>query len=225
MTGDPMTGPPGLALIQQRLSGLMAERARRVAESDATPSPVTVLLLLRRLDLADLVQGARVFVAGLSAEEAGSWLRSWTRTRFLFGIPDNLTEHARPRVVSPAGSAAWLGPHPLRHLPGPSRLLKPLSGTLPPLPPVLDIPPGVTGVRRGLHLATRDLTLVGYLVHLHHTIAEATLLGRLSAAEPLRIVHHPDLDAGLLCGTAAYARVHHVGDDPSQLRLYTWLAP
>lgn len=220
-----MTAAPGLIPVQQRLSDLMAERARRVAESDAAPSPVTVLLLLRRLDLADLVEGARAFAADLPEEEAGSWLRSWTRTRLLFGVPDNLTEHARPRVVSPARSAAWLGPHPLKRLPGPSRLLKPLSGTLPPLPPVLDIPPSAAGVRRELHVATRNLTLVEYLVHLHHTVAEATLLGRLAAAEPLRIAHYPDLDAGLLRGTPAYARVHHPGDDASEFRLYTWLAP
>lgn len=208
-----------------RLAALFAERARRVAESTAPDTPVTVLVLLRSLDIGDIVRGAGAFAAGLSEAEAGTWMRSWTRTRFLFGNPENLTGRTPARVVAPGGTAAWLGPYPLERPPGLSRLLKPLTGSLPKPPAVLDVPPRAPGPRRELHLATRDLTLVDYLVHLHHTIAEATLLGRLAAAEPLRIRHRPDLDGGSAHGVPGYARVHRAAADSPELRLYTWLTP
>lgn len=210
---------------QDRLASLFNERAQWVAESTADSTPVTVLVVLRSLDVSDLVRGAAAFTAGLAEPEGATWLRSWTRTRFLFGNPANLTERAAARTVAPGRTAAWLGPYPVDRLPGLSRLLKPVTGSLPRLPATVDVPGATEAGPRELRLATRDLGLVDYLVHLHHTVAEATLLGRLGTGERLRMVHQLDLDALAAPGSPGYARVHYADDGPPALRLYTSLAP
>lgn len=220
-----MTPTPTAVGAQDRLAALFDERARLVAESTADTTPVTVLVVLRALDVCDLVRGARAFASALTEEEGRTWLRSWTRTRFLFGNPENLTGRTPARIVGPAGTAAWLGPYPSAHLPGVSRLLKPLTGSLPPLADTLDVPGLADGPPRELHVATGEVSLVKYLVHLHHTIAEAVLLGRLTAAEPLRITHRSDLDPMSAHGSPGYARVHYTADDTPELRLYTSLVP
>ncbi|MEU7580357.1 DUF6182 family protein [Streptomyces sp. NPDC041068] len=220
-----MTPALAAARTQDRLAALFDERARLVAESTTDTTPVTALVLLRGLDVVDVVQGARAFAADLTEAEGRTWLRSWTRTRFLFGNPANLPDRTPARAVAPSGSVAWLGTYPKDHLPGVGRLLKPLSGSLPHLPDTLDVPGRGTGAVRELRLATRDVTLVQYLVHLHHTVAEATLLGRLGPTEPLRLTHRPDLAAEHAHGDPGYARVHYAAEDSPELRLYTSLAP
>lgn len=113
-----------------------------------------------------------------------------------------------------------------------SRLLKPVSGVLPKMPSALTFPPTDRdagnrpgyGDHRELQVAVRDLTLAEYLVHLHHTLAESVLLGLLRPEEPLRLVHRMDFDARTAEETPAYARVHFGHDDPTTLRLFTWLS-
>ncbi|MGV9701044.1 DUF6182 family protein [Streptomyces sp. NPDC003483] len=218
-----MTPPPAAVLTQDRLTALFDERNRLVAGAVPDAASVTTFVVLRAFDVVDLVRGARAFAADLTETEGRTWLGSWTRARFLFGDPRNLTDRAR--AVAPAGTAAWLGPHPSEHPPGVSRLLKPLTGSLPKLPRTLDVPGRASGPPRELRLATREVTLVNYLVHLHHTVAEAVLLGRLTADEPLRLVHQADLDPMHAHADPGYARVHYAAGDPSELRLYTSLAP
>jgi Family of unknown function (DUF6182) len=214
---------------QQRLAELFAERAAWAGSGPppGTAREVTALVLLNRLDLTGLVCGARAFAASLTADEAAAWRWSWTKTRFLWGNPVNLTGRTQARVVGGCGSAAWLGPFPDRGQPGLSRLLRPVTGVLPVLPGVLETagaddrtPPSRC---RELHLAVRGLTLVEYLVHLHHTLAESVLLGRLRPGEPLRLVHWPDI--GIAPDGDGYARVHFTGGDQAALRLFAWLAP
>lgn len=217
------TLPP---LGQERLAALLAERVDWVTGAPADPSEAdtTVLVLLRELGPADLFQGAREFAAGLAADEAAAWRRSWTRTRFLFGNPANLPP-GQARLVAPGATAAWLGPFPDRHRPGLSRLLKPVSGALPQLPPDLHLPTGATGTagnERVLQVAIDGMTLVDYLVHLHHTVAEAVLLGRLRPDEPVRLTHRPEIDSA--SGPPAYARVLPEPGDTGRLRPYTWLS-
>ncbi|GHJ17467.1 MULTISPECIES: DUF6182 family protein [unclassified Micromonospora] len=232
-----MSAPVDLdgAPSESRLAELLAARAAWVgAEPHRAADDTggcTVLVLLRSVDLDDLVRGARCFAAGLSDGEADAWRRSWTRTRFLFGNSANLTARNPARVVAPTGSAAWLGPFPAGRLPGLSRLLKPVTGVLPALPAELDLPPVAgpasahPGAPRELHVAVRALTLAEYLVHLHHTLAESVLRGSLRADEPLRLIHRTDLDARLVRTEPGYARVHHARGDSPALRLFTWLSP
>jgi hypothetical protein len=212
---------------QPQLAGLLAERAEWVTgRADGAPDPDTadtvVLVLLRSLRLADVVLGAREFAAGLDPGAAAAWRRSWTRTRFLFGNPANLAPRGRARVIAPGTTAAWLGPFRDSHLPGLSRLLKPVTGRLPELPRDLDLPG--TGARRVLHVAVAGLALADYLVHLHHTLAEAVLLGRLRPDEPLRLSHRPALGTCSACGPPAYARVLPEPGGTGRLRLHTWLS-
>lgn len=209
---------------QQRLAWLSAERAAWVGSGPprGTAAEATALVLLGRLDLPGLVLGAQAFAASLAADEAAAWRRSWTKTRFLFGNPANLTRRTPARIVADSGAAAWLGPFPDGRLPGLSRLLKPVTGVLPALPGEMEIG-STTGEVRDLHIAVRDLTLAEYLVHLHHTLAESVLLGLLRPGGPLRLVHRPDI--GVMPGGEGYARVHYARGDPATLRLYAWLSP
>lgn len=265
-TAEPATVEPP----QRRLAELFAARALRVGREPVTgPAPdgtaeSPVLVLLRSLDLAGLVDGVRRFAVGLGPAEAADWERSWTLTRFLFGNPANLAGRLPVRAVAPGGTMAWLGPFPGGRLPGPSRLLKPVRGRLPRLPVTVACPPvtraspasgrtpahgdaarpeqptisgappavpfgsallaSETGSRR-LYVAVRGLGLVEYLVHLHHTLAEAVLLGRLDPDEPLVLTHCQDIAAETASGEPGYARVHFRDGDPDRLRLYTWLDP
>ncbi|MPZ83082.1 MAG: hypothetical protein GEV28_22900 [Actinophytocola sp.] len=217
-----MTAP-----AQALLADLLADRVewvtgRRQGEPDADTQGTTVLVLLRSLDLADLVHGARAFAATLDPDEAEAWRRSWTRTRFLFGNPANLPARNRPRVVAPNATAAWLGPFPTDRRLGLSRLLKPVTGVLPRPPIDLDLPG--SGRRHLLHVAVDGLTLVDYLVHLHHTLVEAVLLGRLRPDDPLWLSHRPALTSERAGDRPAYARVLPDPRDAARLRPYTWLA-
>lgn len=216
------TGPESPA--QSWLAELLADRVRSVT-ARAGPGPVgttTVLVLVRSLRLADLVQGARGFAAALEPAEAAAWLRSWTRTMFLFGNPANLPVTAPARIVAPGSSAAWLGPFAQGHRPGLGRLLKPVTGRLPQLPGDLDLPGN--GPRWRLQVAVAGLSLADYLVHLHHTLAEAVLLGRLGPDEPVRLSHRPTLAVGVGRGLPDYARVLPEPEDTGLLRLHTWLS-
>jgi hypothetical protein len=214
---------------QAQLADLFAARVEWVTGSpegpagpDADPGTV-VLVLLRSWDLAGFAHGARAFAAAMAPGDAAAWRRSWTRTRFLFGNPANLTAGNRPRLVAPGGTACWLGPFPATRLPGLSRLLKPVSGTLPELPRDLELPG--TGPPRILQIGVAGLTLVEYLVHLHHTLAEAVLRGRLRPDEPLRLSHRPTVETDSTWDPPAYARVlPEPGDPAGRLRPHTWLS-
>jgi hypothetical protein len=213
------------------LARLARERGESVARGlhgrGPAHRPLAALVLLRSFGLADLrefVQGTRAFTAGLAADEADNWYRSWTMTWFLFGDPRNLPAARPARAAAPSGSIAWLGPVDPAHPPGLARLLKPVAGVLPRFPPVVDIPSATAASHREIRLAVRGLDLARYLVHLHHTIAEAVLLRRLRPAEPIRLIHVADLDpASVQRGPAAYARVHRDLDDAARLRLYALL--
>lgn len=240
---------PADSPAQERLTELFDARSARVGRRPPDPGQdpaaleaareaareSTALVLLRSVDLADLVHGTVDFAAGLDRDEADAWQWSWTRTRFLFGNPANLTGRTPARVVAPHGSTAWLGPFPAGRLPGVSRLLKPVTGSLPDLPAVVDLPAAGTardaapttpgpGRPRELRCAVRDLTFSEYLVHLHHTLAESVLLGRLRPGEPLRLIHLPDIDPATVREEPGYARVHYAPGDPTRLRLYTCLS-
>ncbi|MFC4146075.1 DUF6182 family protein [Micromonospora mangrovi] len=198
---------------------LLAERLTWVGNDSAGDADATVLVVLRALDLVDLVHGTRAFVADLDPADAARWRRSYTRTRFLFGNPSSLGDQHAPRR-SRRATAAWLGPY-RDSTPGVARLLKPVTGRMPPLPRTVRVP-GIGRARR-LEIAM-GASVVDYLVHLHHTLAEAALMGRLAPEEPLLLRHRADL-ADRADSPAAYARVLPDPDAPDGLRLHTWLSP
>jgi hypothetical protein len=188
---------------------------------DGSAAGVTAVVVLRAVEPAALVAGARAFAAALSPAEAAQWRRSWTRTRFVFGNPANLAGPVSLRVTTPSGAAAWTGPFPVGHVPGPLRLLKPVTGTLP--ASRLDTAvPGRRPVRR-LAVAVADRGLVDYLVHLHHTVAEAVLMGRLDPDDAVDLRHHTALDERDLDPDPVYARVLPDPAGSGNHRLHTWL--
>lgn len=219
--------PRSRSAEQSWLAELLAERVEWVTggppdEPDPSTADTKVLVLLRSLEPADFVHGTRKFAATLAPDTAAAWRRSWTRTRFLFGNPANITAGNQAWTVAPGGTVGWLGPFRHSRLPGQSRLLKPVSGRLPTVPRDIDLPG--SGPRRVLWIAVAGLTLVDYLVHLHHTLAEAVLLGRLRPDEPLRLSHRPTVEADSTWGSPAYARVLPEPGDTGRLRLHTWLS-
>lgn len=209
-------------LTPARLADLLADRVECVTGQRTTDPDLStdtaVLVVLRSLDLTDFAHGAREFAAGLDPDELVAWRGSWTKTRFLFGNPAHVSE---ARVTAPGGTAAWLGPFPDTRLPGFTRLLKPVSGNLPELPAEVDLPG--TGPVRELRIGVGGGALVDYLVHLHHTLAEAVLFDRLRPDEPLRIRHERELALGP-AEIPAYARVLPDPQDRDRLRLHTVLS-
>lgn len=211
-----------------RLHDLLADRAQWVTghrnrrPHEATTHGSRAIVVLSTLDLVDLVQGARTFAHGLGSSEARDWRESWTRTRFLFGNPVNLTCGEPPRVTAPHRTASWFGPLAATHQPASARLLKPASGTLPTMPERVQVPG--TGRCRDLTMVTAGAGLVDYLVHLHHTVAEAVLRERLLPHEPIQIIHHRTW-APLPHGVdPAYARVLPHPESADSLRLHAWLS-
>lgn len=217
-----MTTPTHAPGDQDRLQQLFDERSALVDEgltADGEPEDAAVVVVVRDLDLTDLVRGAIRFADDLDEHEADAWFRSWTRTRFLFGNSANLTGRSAPRLVGPNGSMAWIGPFDHERPPGVARLLKPVSGTLPPLADA-ELPAATT--RHTLDVARRGLSVPDYLVHVHHTIAEAVLLGDLDPSSTVRLRHRRDLGPRAV-RPGEYARVHH-DLDGAGLRMYTHLA-
>ncbi|MGC5033617.1 DUF6182 family protein [Micromonospora sp. DT229] len=211
-------------LDQRVLADILTERVALLggATVDSTPVADTrVLVLISSLSPSDVADGARRFAALLQPEEAAAWQRSWTRTHFLFGNHVNVRSGGL-RLVSPGGTAAWLGPFADDHRPGISRLLKPVTGRLPELPTEVDVPG--TGKPRALWINVEQLSLADYLVHLHHTIAEAVLFGRMRPDESLRLHHTTEFDVAFGSGLPAYARVLPEPSDTGRLRLHTWLS-
>lgn len=215
---------------QRRLDALLSQRhqlaARGLTPSGPAPGAGDVVaVVVRRFDLTSMVRGAMAFAAGLSAEAADGWFRAYTRTLFLFGNPHNLAARHAPALGTAGAETAWFGPWDARRMEALSRLLKPLRGDLPALPQRCDIP-GSPAAPAELHVAVGGLNLPQYLIHLHHTLAEAVLLGTLAPDAPVRLIHWPDVDPVLAAsGDADYVRVHYAAGDESRLRLYTLLTP
>lgn len=179
--------------------GLLAVRAR-IAEDSAAPEHLAAVVL-GRFDLASWTRATCEFALGLDPEQAADWRRSFTRTVFLAGNPDNLRERFSFAHVADDGSAAWTGPGPAADSAGLRRLLKLFDGPRP-LPvgadTVVEIPPRAghpdrRPVHRELHIAGAGLRVSDALVHLNHLLAEAVLDGHIGPGDVLTIRHVPRL--------------------------------
>jgi hypothetical protein len=178
---------------------------------------------MRAFDPAALVSGAMRFAAGIPPEDADAWFRCYTRTLFLFGNPANLAVRYPPALVSDSGSTAWLGVYDGRRTERVRRLLRPVEGVLPAGGTGLDTVVGPDDPQWRLLVATRGLDLPRYLVHLHHTAAEAVLTGALRSDATVALEHVADLDPDRVRAAGyAYVRVHPV-DAGQPPRLYTAL--
>jgi hypothetical protein len=206
-----------------------ARHARVARVRNGSAADVAVPLVLRTFDPAAVVRGAVTFAATLDPRHADSWYGCYTRAYLLFGNPRNLATR-QPVVVSGGDDAVgWLGVWDSGQLHRLRRLLRPVSGELPALPPTVAVRTGprvagAAGSEWDLWLATAGLGVVEYLVHLHHTVAEATLTGALRPGDIVRLRHAGELDpARTRREPYTYVRVHLSHDDPRRLRLYTVL--
>jgi Family of unknown function (DUF6182) len=225
---DGPTTPGGSGVADGWLTGRIDERHERAARGltarRAAVPDVTVPVAMRAFDPGSTVAGALEFAAGLSEVDADSWFRCYTRTLFLVGNPVNIAERFPPATVAGNGTIAWLGVHDRRHTDHVRRLLRPVSGELPGHAASLDtvVASAAEHPVRHLWIAVRGLDVARYLVHLHHTVAEAVLLGLLPPRTALALHHVDDLDpvrAGR--SNPAFVRVHHGPDE--RLRLFTLL--
>jgi Family of unknown function (DUF6182) len=202
---------------------------------------VAVPVVMREFDPQAVTDGAVKFAAALTPDQSDSWFRCYTRAVFLFGNPRNLA--ARHPVHQRAGDNAvgWLGVVGRKELNQLRRLLRPVTGALPaggglPRGGVAaggGLPGGGVaaggGVSGGtawcLWLAIRDLDLAQYLVHLHHTVTEAVLTGKVRPGDTIGLRHVMDLHPSRLeRSDCVYSRVHPSPGNPGRLRLYALLS-
>jgi Family of unknown function (DUF6182) len=218
--------------VERMLKTALADRHQRARRGLHGTSremvDVAVPVVLREFDPQAVADGAVKFAAALTPDQSDSWFRCYTRTVFLFGNPRNLA--ARHPVHQWAGDNAvgWLGVVGRKELNQLRRLLRPVTGTL---PAVSVIPAGEAaaeapaGTPWWLWLAIRDLDLAQYLVHLHHTVTEAVLTGKVRPGDTIGLRHVMDLHPSRLeRPDCAYSRVHPSPDDPGRLRLYALLS-
>ncbi|WP_158841634.1 DUF6182 family protein [Saccharothrix deserti] len=203
--------------------GLLA--AQHLVDADE-PGEVLAAVVMRRFDPVSWVRGTCEFALGLTPEQAATWRRSFTRTVFLAGNPENLRERFSFDHVAEDGSAAWTSPAPAAASAPLRRLLKLFDGTqaVPTHPaPVVEVPgrPTRAPVRRDLYLATAGVTVAESLVSLNHLLVESVMDGLLAPGDRLvlRPVPRP---AGIATPFAAL-RIGAERANPDQLRCFAYL--
>lgn len=149
-----------------------------------------VVVVLREMSTLSFVTGSLSFMHCVPPAELNNWFRNKTRTIFLAGNPVNLQGQFSFRYQL-ENFAAWFGPAnasksvPLR------RMLRSFDGVLDERYifncEVQARPSLSTGLKRTLTIATGQLSLLTYMIHLHHVIAEATLRGLLKVDDRLVI--------------------------------------
>jgi hypothetical protein len=237
---------PDLADRDLSPAGLASVRPEIAAPAETTTAVVCVL---RRLDLAAFIAGTCAFAASLPAERVAGWRRSFTRTIFLAGNPDNLRDRLAFHHTDPDGAIAWTLPATLREHAPLRRLLRLFdgSGALPP-PVTVTVPgttvPGTTApgttvpgttvpgttvpgtgtrpVEHDLSVATTGVTVGDCLVHLGHLLAEAVFDRLVSGGDRLVVRPVPRLVG--TPGPFEALRVAADPDDPDRLRAYAALA-
>ncbi|MYZ35650.1 MULTISPECIES: DUF6182 family protein [unclassified Streptomyces] len=258
MSGVPMSGLP-VTLSPELLLTVAAERLRAArpdlpahwnlstphallaakehvladAASGRTDRALAVAVV-RDFRLTSWIREACAFALSLPSERADVWRRSFTRTVYLAGRPDNLRERFAFTHIADDSSAAWAGPSPDETTTGLRRLLKTFSGRRPLTawrPATVEIPrtdASATGrhdrrrpVHRDLYLATAHVTVSDALVQLGHLLAEAVIDGTVGAGDRLTVRSVPRL-TGLATPYAAL-RVDTDRHRPSELQAYAGL--
>lgn len=180
------------------LAALLAARHRETTADHADTGTAQVLAVLHRFDAAAWIRGTCAFVLGLAAERRTAWRRSFTRTIFLAGNPDNLRSRVSFDHIADDSSAAWYGPAPAHATTGTRRLLKLVRGTAPvpgraPEPVVIPGRRHGSATHRDLYVATAGVRLPQALVHLNHLLAEAVLDGLIAEGDRLTLRRVPQL--------------------------------
>lgn len=212
---------PDLTVCPGATRGLR-DRVRAENRADGT----LVVSVIGSFCFPDWIRETCRFALSVPAELTGPWRRSFTRTVYLAGRPDNLAERFRFDHVAADGSVAWTGPAP-----GPAtatlrRLLKTFHGRreLRTWSPVT-VTVGGTGNRRPVHrdlyVAVARVTVADALVQVNHLLVEAVMDGVIGPGDRLTLRAVPRL-AGLRTPLAALrvdADVHR----PDDLQAYAAL--
>lgn len=199
----------------------MAGVRRAVTEPSETST--AVVCVVRRLDLAALIAGTCVLAASLPAGQVAEWRRSFTRTIFLAGNPDNLRDRFAFHYADPGGAIAWTAPATLGEHAPLRRLLRLFegAGALPP-PSTVRVPgTGARPADHDLYVASTGITVGECLVHLGHLLAEAVFDGLMAGGDRLTVRHVPRLVG--LAGPYEALRVADDPDEPGRLRAYAAL--
>jgi len=191
---------------------------------------VLATVVLCRFDLASFTRAACTFAARVEPDRAAAWRRSFTRTVFLAGNPENLCAQFAFAHISEDRSAAWMQPGHAGETTGLRRLLKLFDCANEPTvgyPAAVEIPAlaaDVSATRapcdRELHLAVAGVSLSDTLVHLHHLLAEAVFDGLIVPGDRLMLRQLPRL-----ADTTPFAALRADIDraHPDRLRAYAGL--
>jgi hypothetical protein len=213
---------------QARFESPLGNSDLSIIDAAARVSPdVAAVVVMRAFDPAAFAQSALAFAVALPESWRDQWLGAYTRTIFLAGNPANLGARFPFQHVADDASHAWLGPAPpqvaltLRRLlvsfKGDSALRLPnqFSVTVP-LP--AEARSVETPFARRIYIGIAGLSTLDYLVHLNHTLAEATLLGLIAPGNVVTIRHVPRLHS---CQEKLiWLRVHRDSNDANRLRAY-----
>ncbi|MEJ8642020.1 DUF6182 family protein [Streptomyces sp. MS1.HAVA.3] len=194
-----LTTADGLLAVQTALGS-----AESAAGADgAADGGSLAVVVLSRFGLPSWIRATCAFALGLDPETADAWRRSFTRTVFLAGNPDNLSGRFRFARLSEDRAAAWTTPAPAAETASLRRLLKAFHAPRP-LPvrqhALVEIPadgaavgPRRAPVHRELYVATTDCSVSEALVHLNHLLTEAALDGLIAPGDRLTLRHVPRL--------------------------------
>lgn len=202
--------------------GDATELARETAQADHERSSLGALVMLRKFDLHEFMEGTYALVESLDDRERRHWYREFTRTVFLVGDHRRLPARFDGLVRYRGANMAWAFSDRDRPAAALRRLLKPLRtcGL-----PELESPSRASreGATRTLIVATGGLTLERYLVNLNHAIAESLISGALAPDEELALQHVERIED--LSLNPAYARVVPDHDEPGRLLAAAYLSP
>ncbi|TPQ18602.1 DUF6182 family protein [Streptomyces sporangiiformans] len=198
------------------------------------PADGAVVAVIGSFSLPRWVHETCRFALSVPADRAVPWRRSFTRTLFLAGRPDNLRERFAFDHIADDASSAWVGPAADRTTTALRRLLKTFSGAreLSAWAPVAiavsgpaasgaPSPPSRPHVHRDLYIATSGLTVSDMLVQVNHLLVEAVLDGLIRPADRLTLRAVPHL-SGLAVPFAAL-RVDTDVHRPHELQAYAAL--
>lgn len=241
-----------MRLSQQALCAHAASRVRTTRPDLAACNPLATLddllaieeslragggdealatVVLCRFDLASFTRAACAFALGVDPDRVAAWRRSFTRTVFLAGSPENLCERFAFAHIAEDRSAAWMQPGRAGETIGLRRLLKLFDCANEPAvgyPAVVEVPAPAAAsasatrapVDRELHLAVAGVSLSDTLVHVHHVLVEAVLDGLVVPGDRLTLRQLPRLaDATPF----AALRVDVDRAHPNRLRAYAGL--
>jgi Family of unknown function (DUF6182) len=194
-------------------------------------SELYVVVVVRDLDPAAFVHGTLEFALSIPSQLRDPWYRTFTRTLFFAGNPLSIAERFECSHLAPGGEIGWLGPAGRRAHLGLRRMLRLFRAPGPAAPPAtleLTVPGGPpTGRSATLRMATAGVSTQEYLIHLNHTLCEASLRGLLGPGDALSLSHTHELDpteARSHDGGPSQLRIAEDARRPGRLRLYASLA-